>query len=239
MVLYISHHAVNPSYPWPNPQQGTSSPVPPTYSNPYLRNLLWQLQQGRTSPTAAGYPWSSRIRYPNPQHPSMVPFLSPRLQYPTMTPHHHLKSYPVQPLHNTVYRRFFKRYCPGNRQALYLAKSQHSNRYQDRRWEFSCKTVTDVDFSHCYWTKYQNHFKMPLLAHCPSNYVMNGIQSYFRQRRYYDRKFRIRCCYAPSYKTKSCSLSGFVNRWDEKLDYSVSGSRVFTGVYSFYNSSKK
>lgn len=233
---YLLKQFIGRMLPSPSPQQGIS------YAKiyPHLLKLWQQRRANRNSyPPAlyspARHPWSGRIHHPNPQHPAMIPYHN--LLYPTLSPSR-LRSYPVQPLQSTNFGRSFKRSCPGNRQALYLIKSWHSNRYQDRRWEFSCKTVVDIDFSHCFWTSYQNYFKMPLIAHCPSNYVMNGIQSYFRKTSY-DRRFKLRCCHAPSYKTKSCSLSGFINKWDRKMGYSVPGSRVFTGMYSFHNNSRK
>lgn len=95
-----------------------------------------------------------------------------------------------------------------------------------------------MDFGYCYWTKFLNYFDKPVLAHCDPDFVMTGVFSYYSAP-HRDRRFKIRCCHAFNYKTKSCNLSGFVNKWDQLMHYGVQGRRVFTGFYSYHANSKE
>lgn len=144
----------------------------------------------------------------------------------------------IRSLVSTTYRSTFSRTCGGRRHALYYAYSKHSNVKEDRIWRFKCKKITNVNFKFCYWSEYLNSFDKPLLANCRTDFVMTGIYSKYSAP-HRDRIFKIRCCSACNRKTRSCSLSNFVNDWDRVMHYSVIGRRVFTGIYSYHENSKE
>lgn len=126
----------------------------------------------------------------------------------------------------------------GDRQAIYYAKSAHSNHYEDRIWHFYCKTVADYNYNHCYWTGYQNSYDKPLFAHCGANYMMRGIYSIYSNH-HRDRLFQIQCCHAPHHYTRHCFLSGYVNGWDGAMNYGVGGRWAFTGLYSYHSNRRE
>ncbi len=134
---------------------------------------------------------------------------------------------------NNWFRQYLLVLC-GDRQAIYRIKSSHSNHYEDRIFEFGCKSITCYNYNHCYWTGYINQYDQPLLAHCGASYVMTGIQSIYSHH-HKDRKFSLKCCRAPHFYTRHCQLSGYVNGWDGDMNYSLGGHRVFTGLSSWHD----
>lgn len=125
------------------------------------------------------------------------------------------------------------------KQAFYGVESYHDNDREDRRWHFMCKNAIEPrdSFSHCYWTSYQNDWKVPLSFMCNSNYVMTGVSSYHSNDKE-DRRWRFKCCHANRYKAKNCQLTSFINNWDTYMNYRATGSKMLVGAFSFYRSSK-
>ncbi len=129
-------------------------------------------------------------------------------------------------------------YC-GNRAGINWIRSGFSGHYTDRIWHISCKTVTNRNFNHCYWTGYQNSYDQPLFAQCGADYIMAGIYGVYCNS-YHDRKFQLYCCRAPYKYTRHCYLSGYVNGWRGGMSYHAgAGSRVFTGAYSYHDNNQK
>ena len=127
--------------------------------------------------------------------------------------------------------------CRDN-QALYRVKSTHSNRKEDRVWEWSCRTVlkgnTRFRGSDCKWTGWQNGYDLPLMFQCPANKVLTGVKSIHHNGKE-DRVWAFQCCSARDYYTRNCYLSNWINDWDRSMDHRVSSPQVFTGAYSYHN----
>ena len=124
------------------------------------------------------------------------------------------------------------------RQALYRVQSYHSNRKEDRRWQFLCKSTVSRPFNHCYRTGYENFWHYPLMFQCRVNYVMTGVSSY-HSNFLEDRRWRFKCCRANGYYTKKCGLTGFINNWDAYMNHYARSGTVFVGAFSYHSGRKK
>ena len=121
------------------------------------------------------------------------------------------------------------------RSAMYQVESRHSSLFKDRLFDFKCKPITIAPFDHCYWTRFINYWDLPLFGHCPKNYVLNGVFSIYSYPRR-DRIFKLRCCRAFGYYTKSCYVSTYLNNYYGDFLDVVYGREVFTGLFSIHSS---
>ena len=121
-----------------------------------------------------------------------------------------------------------------NQQGFYRVKSEHSNRAEDRRWEWFCRRVTRTNFDDRYWSDYFHGFDEPIFFSCRANYFLCGVESYHSNGAE-DRRWKFKCCHSRSHFTRNCALSGYVNSFDQRMDHSVGNSEVITSVYSYHN----
>ena len=124
-----------------------------------------------------------------------------------------------------------------DKQGFYRVRSQHSNYYEDRLWQWDCHTVAEKSFSgECYWTGWLNGWDQPVYAQCEPNYILAGVNSYHVNWAE-DRRWKIRCCQAENHFTRNCEVSNYLNWYDGWMDYSVSAPKVFTGIFSAHMNS--
>ena len=76
------------------------------------------------------------------------------------------------------------------------------------------------------------------MLQCPANYILTGVNS-IHHNHYEDRRWKFRCCHAENHFTKNCFASGYINDWNQLIDYSVDQPYVFTGVYSYHVNAKE
>ncbi len=120
-------------------------------------------------------------------------------------------------------------------------KSRHSNAFQDRLYQFSCKRIlaTNVQYDHCEWGGFQNMFNEPLSVHCEPDYIMVGLYAIYSNTDK-DRRFAFQCCHAPDHYTRSCSLSPYLNDFGEEIEYSVDDDdEIFTGMHAHQGNSNR
>ena len=121
-----------------------------------------------------------------------------------------------------------------NGEVLTRVYSYHSNGAEDRRWSFSCGSAPGGASPYdCYWTNYVNTWDEPINFMCSMDYVIAGIQSYHWNEAE-DRRFKFKCCKDSSYETYSCSLTGYLQSWDQTLDYTVPSGKVLVGWFSVH-----
>ena len=124
-------------------------------------------------------------------------------------------------------------------QGFYRVRSQYSSAHYDRVWDWYCHNVAQVSFgSDCYWTDWLNGYDSPVYISCKQNYVLAGVQSE-HDNGPQDRRWKIRCCHAVNHFTRECSISSYINSWQNNMDYSTSSSRVFTGIFSAHRDAKE
>ena len=127
----------------------------------------------------------------------------------------------------------------GHKQAFQRVVSRHDNGREDRVWYWTCRTVAKRDWSHCFWTGFQNRMDQPFVFECPNNCVLTGV--YSEHNNYHeDRRWKFRCCEAPKHIKKNCDWSGYINDWDAYMDYNLMGTkRVFVGVFSYHSNRRE
>ena len=125
-----------------------------------------------------------------------------------------------------------------DKQGFYRVRSQHSNYYEDRLWQWDCKSALKNSFDDCYWTQFLNSWDDPIYTSCEPHYILAGVYSYHVNWAE-DRRWKIRCCMADNYFTRNCEVSAYVNEYDAYMDFSVSSPRVFTGIFSAHKNSKE
>lgn len=126
-------------------------------------------------------------------------------------------------------------------QSLYRIKSTHSNKKEDRTWEWICRpNAALAGHSRCKWSNYVNNFDGTLRYSCPENYpIIAGTRSYHDNRRE-DRRFKYRCCHGnTSCRRTRCSWSGWINQWDGKMDYYPPHGRTIVGFYSVHKNRRE
>ena len=69
---------------------------------------------------------------------------------------------------------------------------------------------------------------------CSKNQYLGAVESYHENSKE-DRRWKFTCCSVPSYATKDCRLTGYVNHLDGKMDFQASEGEVITGVVSYYS----
>ena len=124
--------------------------------------------------------------------------------------------------------------CPSG-QGFYRVRSKHNNGREDRRWEFYCRQVVQTGNPTCTKTSsYINNFRDAISFMCSKNQYLGAVESYHDNSKE-DRRWKFTCCSAPSYATKDCRLTDYVNHLDRKMDFQASEGEVITGVVSYYS----
>ncbi|XP_059154333.1 dermatopontin-like [Physella acuta] len=121
--------------------------------------------------------------------------------------------------------------CPLG-QAISYISSEHSDYFEDRRWEFHCRPVGETRV--CEESGYVNEFDQLLTYVCPDNKVMTGVSSYHSDY-YEDRRFQFQCCSVTGRNLTGCYITGDVNTWDRQLTLFVPEGRVVNGAYSVHS----
>ena len=126
----------------------------------------------------------------------------------------------------------------GKRQGFNRVRSQHSNGAEDRIWQWDCVDVAKADFGYCYWSGYVNNFDYPMFYQCPSNYIMNGVESY-HDNGHEDRRWKFKCCWALNHFTRNCHLTDYINNWDAVMDYTSDNPYIFNGFFSYHDNGRE
>ncbi|GFR69697.1 hemagglutinin/amebocyte aggregation factor [Elysia marginata] len=128
--------------------------------------------------------------------------------------------------------------CPGDNEIITRVRSEHDDGPEDRKWEFGCGNApSGANLSDCAWSRFTGYFEGPSLYQCHNGGVITGWRAFFKDT---DRQNRYRCC-KPSkgYLTHSCFYTGYVNDFNEMINYRVPDGHVISGVFSEYSSKDK
>ena len=84
-----------------------------------------------------------------------------------------------------------------------------------------------------------NKFDDPMFFMCGriDEYIA-GVDSYHHNE-HEDQRWRFTCCSLPSYKTKSCRLTDYVNDLQHPIMFEADLGEVITGVFSYHHNSKE
>ncbi|XP_059154334.1 dermatopontin-like [Physella acuta] len=121
--------------------------------------------------------------------------------------------------------------CPLSQTISYIY-SEHNNFFEDRKWEFYCRSVGET--ADCEQSGYVNQFDQLLHYVCPRDKFITGIASY-HDNHYEDRRFQFQCCRATGRNLTGCFMTGDANTWDQKLTFMVPVGMVINGAYSTHN----
>ncbi|EGD77913.1 NHL repeat protein [Salpingoeca rosetta] len=133
----------------------------------------------------------------------------------------------------------FKFKCP-NRQGLAALTSIHSNRREDRRWNFACASAgvgTTGQTSRSGGLDF-NQFDRPLSFTCPEDYYLTTLESAHSNNKE-DRVWRFECRKIANAYLRGCSTTGYLNGFDQPLNYIASNDRIITGLHSYHNNRKE
>ncbi|XP_078509580.1 hemagglutinin/amebocyte aggregation factor-like [Lissotriton helveticus] len=122
--------------------------------------------------------------------------------------------------------------CPGQ-DTINTIISQPHNRYEDRMWDFTCKTAYSGPVS-CHWSSYINEYDEPFTYSCPWGFI-SGFHSIYHKY-YEDRRWRIYCCSQSSNKEYDCQWTDYINDFGAYMYWQVRSERYLTGVASFHHS---
>jgi len=116
--------------------------------------------------------------------------------------------------------------------------SYHDNHREDRRWQVKYGSASGVSCSPGGLSNWQNDFDQPLSFTCPSQQVLNGFNSYHDNHRE-DRRWEFRCCVISGAQLKNAAWTGYLNSWDNALDYRCPSTKVMNGVYSYHDNNRE
>ncbi|KAH9496546.1 hypothetical protein Btru_017232 [Bulinus truncatus] len=117
----------------------------------------------------------------------------------------------------------------GYGKVLSFIYSYHEDKYEDRRWYFSCRNVGST--RECYTTDYVNEFDKPVSFTCRDQHVITGIASY-NDDYYKDRRFKFTCCAVNSWPLSGCYPTDFLNAFDKPLTLNVPNDQGIKHIYS-------
>jgi len=117
-------------------------------------------------------------------------------------------------------------------------RSYHDNHREDRRWQVKYGSASGVSCSPGGLSNWQNDFDQPLSFTCPSQQVLNGFNSYHDNHRE-DRRWEFRCCVIFGAQLKNAAWTGYLNSWDNDLDYRCPSTKVMNGVYSYHDNNRE
>ncbi|XP_059174005.1 dermatopontin-like [Physella acuta] len=130
----------------------------------------------------------------------------------------------------TNYDQPFDFICPSGQALSYIA-SEDNNFFNDRVWEFRCRKVGAT--RNCAKSGYVNEFDLLLAYVCPDDYIVTGVESY-SENFFEDRRFKFQCCQLEA-EFRECSVTDFLNKFDEKFAYTVPAGYVIRGAFSAHN----
>ncbi|XP_005099814.2 hemagglutinin/amebocyte aggregation factor [Aplysia californica] len=121
--------------------------------------------------------------------------------------------------------------------------SVHDNNKEDRVFDFTCIPLILLYFPEtfveltCEWSNYVNDFDQLIEYQCPNDNVVAGISSY-HDNHPEDRRFKFYCCRPNDLVTHGCEYTGYVNSYDQLLNYTVPDGWVLRGMTSVHDNSK-
>uniref|UniRef100_A0A4W5R8A6 Uncharacterized protein n=1 Tax=Hucho hucho TaxID=62062 RepID=A0A4W5R8A6_9TELE len=86
----------------------------------------------------------------------------------------------------------FSYQCPSH-QVITGMHSYHENKYEDRRWKFTCCGASNFCTDTCQWTNYVNWFDEAFTFNVPPNSYLNAAESY-HENKYEDRRWKFQHC---------------------------------------------
>merc|ERR1712168_463361 len=126
--------------------------------------------------------------------------------------------------------------CPAG-QSIWLVRSEHSNRREDRTWDIRCQANPSITEA-CSWdSTYANTWDETFDYKCLYKGVISGISSY-HDNHHEDRRFKFKCCLPRNImKARSCrpAATGYQNNWDQDLFYMVPNGRNLVGMMSTHS----
>jgi len=125
--------------------------------------------------------------------------------------------------------------CPfedGKYGSISRIESYHSNYREDRRYHFECRN--DINrMGTCQWSGYVNNWDETISYFCPNNGYVAAVYSY-HSNHHEDRRWDYGCCELPD-GIHDCYWSGWINNWDEYMDYVLGANRIIHGIYSVHS----
>ncbi|KAK3602961.1 hypothetical protein CHS0354_016768 [Potamilus streckersoni] len=139
-----------------------------------------------------------------------------------------------------TYDEYFRFYCIGYKLLTYV-RSDHSNYYEDRIWEFRCDdsslSLATIPRT-CFWSGYVNKYDAPVVFKCSGNGFIQGIES-VHDNYFEDRRWSYYCCSSYQYKLTDCYFTSQPNQWDQTLQVTVRPGEVLCGVVSVHDDRKE
>ncbi|XP_048463734.1 hemagglutinin/amebocyte aggregation factor-like isoform X1 [Rhincodon typus] len=111
--------------------------------------------------------------------------------------------------------------------------SQHHSYYEDRLWDFQCKT-TFSELPTCSWTNYVNNFDEEFTFNCPFGSIISGVEAY-HENYYEDRRWKFYCCRVNNACNDQCSWTDYLNYFDDYFSWKVPDLTYLVGVSSYHN----
>lgn len=136
-------------------------------------------------------------------------------------------------------------FSAGKDKVLTGVESSHDNGREDRKWKFYTTEADGLTCSAGSWTagfnrgandKWANDWDGPLDFKCPTNSALTAVNSNHDNGKE-DRRWRFKCCDITSggkFSIQSVHTTGWLNRFDEKLDAKCNPNSVLVGLKSFH-----
>ncbi|XP_033726019.1 hemagglutinin/amebocyte aggregation factor-like [Pecten maximus] len=124
----------------------------------------------------------------------------------------------------------------GQAQHLERISSTYSTTHRDRKWSFACRP-TPASIKRrlsCAWSSYINYYDDTFEKACSGHGFLNGLYSIYNEH-FVDRRWRVRCCYPVRHDACNCYYTGYVNWYQETLNYAVPSNRFVAGIRSLYS----
>ena len=160
-----------------------------------------------------------------------ITFAAPNYESKVMS-----ETFAEQQIQNNFDERLIK-HCHGG-SGMYKVQSIHDNHREDRVWNWECHHILKHGWPICRQTGYVNNFDEPMFFKCNRNEYISGVESY-HDNHYEDRRWKFICCGASGHITKSCRHTGYVNNFDEKINFQAGYKEVITGVYSYHDNHRE
>ena len=127
-------------------------------------------------------------------------------------------------------------HCVLEREYIFRLQSIHDNHREDRRWDFTCRTVPyEAWLSHCDTSDWINSYKGRINFRCPSTRpYISGLHS-VHNNDHEDRRWRVRCCNSPGACRTDCRWTDNINEYDREMDYTVPDGYVLSGLRSSFD----
>ncbi|XP_067906789.1 hemagglutinin/amebocyte aggregation factor-like isoform X2 [Heterodontus francisci] len=122
--------------------------------------------------------------------------------------------------------------CPTS-DTIASISSQHHSYYEDRLWDFQCKT-TFSELPTCAWTNYVNNFDEEFTFTCPFSSIISGMESYHHNK-HEDRRWKFYCCRVNNVCNENCFWTNYLNLFDDYFSWKVPDSTYLVGVSSYHD----